>query len=116
MGSTILFVIDKAHGMGTHYIVELVVAVLAVFLAIYLLYNEILRHLSRIPNLPGPLGLPVVGSLLSLKGKITAEEFRRWATRYGDVFQVQLGNSTVVVVNTTSAAEALFIRQREATN
>lgn len=32
------------------------------------------------------------------------------------MFQVQLGNVTAVVVNSTAAARALFIGQREATN
>lgn len=83
---------------------------------LYLLYNELLRFRLRVPNLPGPRGFPLVGSLPSLRGKITSDELRKWARRYGDVFQIQLGNSTIVIVNTTVAAEALFIRQREATN
>lgn len=40
----------------------------------------------------------------------------QWAERYGDVFQVQLGNVTAVVVNSIAAARTLFISQREATN
>ena len=108
--------IGEAHNTQPHQYVQLAIAAPVVLLTIYFIYNEILRYHLRVPKLPGPLGLPVVGSLQSLKGKITAEEFRLWAAKYGDVFQVQLGNSTVVVVNTTAAAEALFIRQREATN
>lgn len=85
-------------------------------LVLYLLYNELVRFRIRVPNLPGPRGFPLVGSLPSLRGKITSDELRKWAHQYGDVFQIQLGNSTIVIVNTTVAAEALFIRQREATN
>lgn len=85
-------------------------------LVLYLLFNDLVRFRLRVPNLPGPRGFPLVGSLPSLSGCITSDELRKWARKYGDVFQVQLGNSTIVIVNTTAAAEALFIRQREATN
>ncbi|KAI1373212.1 cytochrome P450 [Hypoxylon crocopeplum] len=87
-----------------------------IVLAIYIVFNEIVRLRARIPKLPGPLGYPLLGSLPSLRGTATSDEYRIWAERYGDVFQVQLGNVTAVVVNSTAAARALFIGQREATN
>ncbi|CAG9957483.1 unnamed protein product [Clonostachys rosea f. rosea IK726] len=55
------------------------------------LVNEFVRYSTRIPNLPGPRGYPLLGSLPSLRGKIPAEEYRQWAKRYGNVFQLQLG-------------------------
>ncbi|KAF4119959.1 3-hydroxyphenylacetate 6-hydroxylase [Geosmithia morbida] len=85
-------------------------------LLLYIATNEFVRYYNRIPNLPGPRGWPLVGSLPYLSSRIPAEEYRRWASRYGDVFQVQLGNTTTVVVNSASAARAFFISQREATN
>lgn len=88
-------------------------------LILYLFINEIVRFWLRIPNLPGPRGFPLLGSLPSLRGKAPSEEYRKWAVDpqgYGDVFQVQLGNTTAVVVNSASAARAFFISQREATN
>ncbi|KAI5866824.1 cytochrome P450 [Durotheca rogersii] len=86
------------------------------FLAIYVLLNEVVRLRARIPKLPGPWGYPLVGSLPSLRGTATSDEYRIWAQRYGDVFQVQLGNVPAVIVNTAAAARTLFISQREATN
>ncbi|KAK7750527.1 hypothetical protein SLS62_007503 [Diatrype stigma] len=83
---------------------------------LFVIGSEIERYLARIPNLPGPRGLPLVGSLPWLWGKVHAEQYRQWAARYGDVFQVQLGQRTVVVVNSSSAARALFLGQRETTN
>lgn len=113
MGTTYMSsVFDKSW---THYI-QLVLLAPAALLVLYLFYNELVRFRLRVPNLPGPRGFPLLGSLPSLSGKITSDELRKWAGKYGDVFQIQLGNSTVVIVNTTAAAEALFIRQREATN
>lgn len=88
---------------------------LAVSLAA-LLVNELVRYSARISNLPGPRGYPILGSLPHLRGKIPADEYRKWAKQYGDVFQLQLGNTTTVVVNSAAAARAFFIAQREATN
>lgn len=82
----------------------------------YIILNEIVRFSSRIANFPGPRGYPVLGSLFSLQGKIPSDEYRKWSKIYGDVYQVQLGNTTAVIVNTASAARDLFISQREATN
>jgi 3-hydroxyphenylacetate 6-hydroxylase len=83
---------------------------------VYIVYTEVGRYLSRIPKLPGPYGLPLFGSLPWLWGKVHAEQFRIWSKQYGPVFQVQLGARTAVVVNSASAARALFLGQREAMN
>ncbi|KAK7222538.1 hypothetical protein V2G26_010541 [Clonostachys chloroleuca] len=96
--------------------VLLLLLIPASFLFIYILVNEFVRYSTRIPNLPGPRGYPLLGSLPSLRGKIPAEEYRQWAKRYGDVFQLQLGNTTTVVVNSAAAARDFFISQRNATN
>lgn len=83
---------------------------------LYVIGSEIERYLARVSGLPGPRGLPLVGSLPWLWGQVHAEKYRQWAAEYGDVFQVQLGNRTAVVVNSSSAARSLFLGQREATN
>ncbi|KAI6085468.1 cytochrome P450 [Hypoxylon rubiginosum] len=95
---------------------KLLFIVPTVSLTLYILLNEVVRLRARIPKLPGPLGYPLLGSLPSLRGTATSDEYRIWAQRYGDVFQVQLGNVPAVIVNSTAAARALFIGQREATN
>lgn len=94
-----------------YYIIILLVAAFLV----YVVSSEITRYLARIPYLPGPRGLPIVGSLPWLKGKVHAEQYRLWSEKYGDVFQVQLGERTAVVVNSAAAARDLFLGQREAT-
>src|SRR5687767_648818 len=106
------FWIDVQHLRVLGRVSILLVAVLVCYIVI----NEVVRFSTRIPNLPGPRGYPVLGSLLSLRGKIPSDEYRKWSNSYGDIFQVQLGNTTAVVVNTASAARDLFISQREATN
>ncbi|GJC78344.1 3-hydroxyphenylacetate 6-hydroxylase [Colletotrichum liriopes] len=92
-----------------------VLAPSALFTA-YVILNEFIRLSSRVPRLPGPWGYPLLGSLPSIEGKVNSDEYRKWAGKYGDVFQLQLGNTTAVVVNSAAAARALFITQREATN
>ncbi|KAJ4251497.1 hypothetical protein NW762_011484 [Fusarium torreyae] len=48
--------------------------------------------------------------------EIPAETYRKWAKTHGSVFQIQLGNTTGVVVNSVDAAKKLFIGQRNAMN
>ncbi|ETN44575.1 uncharacterized protein HMPREF1541_10245 [Cyphellophora europaea CBS 101466] len=82
----------------------------------YIVLNEFTRLGNRVGRLAGPIGYPLLGSLPSLRGTVTSDEYRIWAEKYGDVFQVPLGNIPAVIVNTAAAARALFITQREATN
>lgn len=85
-------------------------------LAIVTLYvagNEVIRHRSRIPGLKGPKGWPVVGNLLDILSNAPLK-YQEWAKEYGSVFQVQLGNTTVVVVGSAKAARALWISHAQA--
>lgn len=45
-------------------------------LVIYIALNEVVRLRARIPNLPGPLGYPLFGSIPSLRGTATSDEYR----------------------------------------
>lgn len=47
---------------------------------------------------------------------IPAETYRKWSFKYGPVFQVQLGNTTAVIINSTHAAKQLFLGQSHAMN
>ncbi|RMJ10345.1 hypothetical protein CDV36_010037 [Fusarium kuroshium] len=92
------------------------IAIPVITLLVYLVQNEFTRYFSRINHLPGPRGWPVVGNLFQHRDEIPAETYRRWAHKYGPVFQIQLGNTTGVVVNSVDAAKKLFIGQRNAMN
>ncbi|KAI1773191.1 cytochrome P450 [Hypoxylon cercidicola] len=85
-------------------------------LLLYLTQNEVARYRSRIKKLPGPRGWPVVGNLFQQRDVIPAETYRKWSFKYGPVFQVQLGNTTAVVINSTRAAKQLFLGQSHAMN
>lgn len=111
-----------------------IVAILSLLIT-YLIQNEFARFRSRIKGLPGPPGWPVVGNLFQVSAKLLpktvlswvlttyqnskeapAETYRKWAGIYGPVFQIQLGNTTGVVVNTAESAKQLFLGQRHAMN
>ncbi|KAK5115402.1 hypothetical protein LTR85_009862 [Meristemomyces frigidus] len=96
--------------------IQYVLAAPLVLLAAYILQNEVVRYRQRVKNLSGPRGWPLVGSLFQLRGTVHAETYRQWAQRYGPVFQVQLGNTTVVLINTAKSARELFIGQAHAMN
>ncbi|KAF8855914.1 cytochrome P450 [Acephala macrosclerotiorum] len=83
---------------------------------VYFLSNELVRYRARIEGLKGPRGLPVVGKLYELHSISASEQYRIWTEKYGPVFQVQLGNVAVVIVNSAAAAKNLFSTQTSALN
>jgi 3-hydroxyphenylacetate 6-hydroxylase len=42
------------------------------------------------------------------------ETYRKWAQKYGPVFQIMLGNEPVVVINSAKAAYETFLSQGNA--
>lgn len=75
--------------------------------AIYLTINEIRRRSARFKNFPGPPNWPVVGNIPDIKYN-AAEKYREWSKVYGDVYQIQIGNEPVIVVNSAEAARKIF--------
>lgn len=76
--------------------------------------HEFKRYRSRIRQFPGPVGLPLIGNLWQLHRQNAPEVYRSWSTRYGDVFQIQLGDVPVLVVNSAKAAKAIFSQESQA--
>lgn len=73
----------------------------------YVVINEFIRASARIKGFTGPRGLPLVGNLEAVKYN-AAEQYRKWAKTYGDVYQIQLGNVPVIVVNSAESARKIF--------
>ncbi len=87
------------------------VIVLAVLVAIsYVLITEAYRSKVRIPNIPGPTGLPIVGNYYQLNPD-PAETLHQWSKQYGGVYQIVLGTMPVVVFSSMQAARDVFIGQ-----
>ncbi|RYO73757.1 hypothetical protein DL766_000567 [Monosporascus sp. MC13-8B] len=82
-------------------------------LVFYLCVNEVVRSRSRITGFGGPKGLPVLGNLLDVLD-YTGQKYQQWAKTFGSVYQIQLANTTIVVVNSASAAKKLFISNSQA--
>lgn len=89
-----------------HPIWTFLVAVLLVP-TVYLVYNETTRWQARLPAFTGPPGVPVLGNIPDIRHN-AAEKYREWSKVYGDVYQIQLGNVPVIVVNSAQAAKTLF--------
>ena len=94
---------DKVQeNKGQSVLLTLVIAPL-----IYLFINELVRHNARISNLQGPSGLPLSRNIWDIHIN-AAEKYREWSRKYGKVYQIQLGNIPIVVVNSASAARTIF--------
>jgi len=80
---------------------------------LYVLANEVIRGQARVVGLGGPTGFPLIGNLWQIR-KNAAEKYRQWARTYGAVYQIQLGNIPVVVVNSAASAKILFGQNAQA--
>lgn len=91
---------------------SLSIGVVVLFL-IYIIGNEFVRSSVRIKGLPGPISYPLIGNIWDIRSN-AAEKYRSWSRKYGGVYQIQLGNVPVVVVNTAAAAKAIFGQNSQA--
>lgn len=85
--------------------------VFGIFLVVY----EGVRWAVRIPRFKGPYGPPIVGNLWQIYGKDAPLQYRDWSRKYGPVYQIQLGNNPVLVINTAAAAKTLLTQNSHAT-
>lgn len=74
---------------------------------LYVFINEFVRASARIPGFKGPRGLPLIGNLAQIREN-AAEQYRLWSKTYGPVYQIQLGNIPVIVINSAASAKVLF--------
>lgn len=88
----------------------------AVIIAVFVLANELYRWSIRIKGIPGPRGIPLLGNLHQIKNTSPPEQYRLWSLRYGPLFQVQLGNVPILVINSAEVAKNLLIRESAAFN
>ncbi|KAF2129403.1 cytochrome P450 [Dothidotthia symphoricarpi CBS 119687] len=84
-----------------------ILALLAALPFTYFLCNEYVRYTRRIKAFPGPRNWPIVGNIPDIKYN-AAEKYRQWSKEYGAVYQIQLGNEPVIVVNSAEAARKIF--------
>ncbi|KAL7625254.1 hypothetical protein AAE478_004470 [Parahypoxylon ruwenzoriense] len=99
-------IIPYRQAFAEHMLQSVVVGSIVV-IAICIVGNEIVRSHARIPGLNGPKGWPIVGNLFDIWSN-AAITYQKWTKDYGAVYQVQLGNTSVVVVNSAASARKLF--------
>ncbi|OLN96430.1 3-hydroxyphenylacetate 6-hydroxylase 1 [Colletotrichum chlorophyti] len=112
-----MLVAELGHALfyeASHQPVLFLSKCLALVLLVYVIANELVRSRSRLPAWRGPKGLPLVGNLHQL-GSNASQQYREWAKEYGAVYQVQLGNIPVLVVNTAAAAKVILGNNSQAT-
>lgn len=74
---------------------------------VYVVTNEFTRYNARVKGFDGPVGLPLIGNIWDIR-KNAAEKYREWSKRFGGVYQVQLGNVPIIVVNDAASAKVIF--------
>lgn len=79
----------------------------------YVVLNEFIRSSARVQGMRGPTGLPLIGNLAQIRTN-AAEQYRAWSREFGPVYQIQLGNIPVVVVNSAASAKILFSQNAQA--
>ncbi|OQE14248.1 hypothetical protein PENFLA_c039G02150 [Penicillium flavigenum] len=80
---------------------------------LYVILNEFIRDAARVKGMKGPRGLPLIGNLAQIR-RDAAEQYRLWSKKHGAVYQIQLGNIPVVVVNSAASAKVLFGQNAQA--
>ena len=73
----------------------------------YIVGNEYVRYSRRVKSFSGPISWPLVGNIPDIKYN-AAEKYREWSKTFGAVYQIQLGNEPVIVVNSAEAARKIF--------
>ncbi|RDB27732.1 3-hydroxyphenylacetate 6-hydroxylase [Hypsizygus marmoreus] len=91
---------------GPTYLLQSPLATGAVVVAVLLGLISWSTTPPNAPDLPGPKGWPIVGSLFQ-RGKDPASTYQQWAKIYGPVFRMRLANKWVVVINGAEAGDEL---------
>ncbi len=92
---------------ATHHPLQSCILLLIGIPLAYIAVNEFVRYSRRIKGFSGPRNWPLVGNIPDIKYN-AAEKYREWSTKYGSVYQIQLGNEPVLVVNSAEAARKIF--------
>jgi 3-hydroxyphenylacetate 6-hydroxylase len=79
----------------------------------YIIVNEYIRRSARVKGFSGPFNWPLVGNIPDIKYN-AAEKYREWSQIYGEVYQIQLGNVPVIVVNSAESAKKIFGQNSQA--
>ncbi|KAI5303696.1 hypothetical protein KEM56_007288 [Ascosphaera pollenicola] len=89
-----------------------IVAVLLTYMLYHVMYATDIPHIKGIPEIPG--AIPVFGHLLKL-GEDHASSCEKWWRQYGhSIFQIKLGNTRAVVVNSFDDCKKMLLGNQNA--
>merc|ERR1711900_119019 len=80
-------------------------------LVIYLLFFSKPKLPPGTKKLPGPKGIPLLGSVPDLPAKHSWLQFYAWTKQYGPICQVKLGADTCVLVADPKIVEDLLVKR-----
>jgi ent-kaurene oxidase len=88
-----------------------VVAVVAVAAAVVLVAITIVwMDSKKRPNAPPKVpGLPLIGNLLQLKGKMAHKTFAKWSEIYGPIYTTKFGATLAVVLNSSEVVTEAMV-------
>ncbi|CAL8126612.1 unnamed protein product [Orchesella dallaii] len=82
------------------------VAVVVVFLGILWWSKQDTKD-GDFKVIPGPIGLPMLGNVLQVGNKMHIK-FGEWAEKYGDIYQIFLGNRRSIVISDPKMMKEIF--------
>ncbi|KAI2767604.1 hypothetical protein DTO012A8_7155 [Penicillium roqueforti] len=106
-------VLASLQGSVIEYPYHSLAAAVLLVPVLYVILNEFIRDSARVKGMKGPRGLPLIGNLAQIRTN-AAEQYRLWSKTHGAVYQIQLGNIPVVVVNSAASAKVLFGQNAQA--
>uniref|UniRef100_A0A7N0TQ36 ent-kaurene monooxygenase n=1 Tax=Kalanchoe fedtschenkoi TaxID=63787 RepID=A0A7N0TQ36_KALFE len=77
--------------------------------ALFLILVKNLVHKRKPKSPPAVPGWPLIGNLLQLKEKKPYKTFSRFAERYGPIYRIRLGSSTLFVLNSVDVAKEAMV-------
>ncbi|KAH8703404.1 cytochrome P450 [Talaromyces proteolyticus] len=93
---------------------KLILPSILLLFVVYVVIYEVICWRRLLPGFPLPPALPLIGNLHQLQSN-AAEQHRKWARKYGPVFQVRMGNLPVLVINSAATAKIVFSHNSQAT-
>ncbi|XP_038898390.1 ent-kaurene oxidase [Benincasa hispida] len=91
------------------YAAAAVLGGVSLVLSVFLVADCRKKRRNFLPPVPAIPGVPVLGNLLQLKEKKPHMTFARWAEKYGPVYSIRTGASTVIVLNTAEVAKEAMV-------
>lgn len=105
--------LDELSALAREHPISALTYLLLVNVFLYVFFTEVGRYNARLAGFKGPSGFPIIGNIWQIRTN-AAEQYRQWARKFGAVYQIQLGEVPVVVVNSAAAARTIFGQNAQA--